>query len=132
MTRPVPPVPVNQAPMTRPPPPPKTDDNKPMTRPPPPPATNIDQDSKKNKKEKDSDRNTNNKDYKNKEYANQDEVRKKDKSKKSGSSNSVWEAIIAFLYIACLIFLCYECCTYCFGGSSEAKGAEGEYTYVCH
>jgi len=50
--------------------------------------------------------------------------------KEKSSSSGVWDAVIAFLYVACLIFLCYECCKYCCGGS-ESK-AEGEYTYICN
>lgn len=105
--------------MTRPPPP--VSSSKPMTRPPPPVSSSS---SSPSSSDKDYSYNKEKK-YSKKEYV-------KDSRSGSGSNNSAWEAIIGLLYIACLIFLCYECCTRCCGSSEAAKGAEGEYVYVCN
>jgi hypothetical protein len=92
----------------------------PMTRP-PPPVNNNNPSRPSNSYDKQYSNN-----YNHQQQYNQ-------KRNRSSGSSSVWEAIIAFLYVACLIFLCYECCTYCCGSSEANKaGAEGEYIYVCN
>lgn len=91
----------------------------PMTRP-PPPVQNKPTSFYSNNNDKQYSNNNNQAQYYN-------------KRKGSSGSSSVLEAIIAFLYVACLIFLCYECCTYCCGsGEANKAGAEGEYIYVCN